>query len=569
MSVTSATARQAPTASAAPVRRAARRGPVGARPPRAAQPQRAHQEGRRRAQRPGPHRDHLRAPRLRQHRPGRPARPDALVGPLHPAQARASTAAARPCSSRTSSTTSTSCCASASTAGSSTWPSCARSPTSPPGTAADTADLTDRQNVQLHWVRIEDVPAIWRELEAVGPVHRRGVRRHPARGPGQPGRRDRGRRGARPDAGHPGDRRALRRRQGVLEPAPQVQVGGLVAARRAVPGQRHRLPRRGAPRARPRLRPVGRRRAVDQPDAGPAARRLGAAATRCPRSGPAWSGVFRDYGYRRLRSRARLKFLVADWGVQRFREVLEGEYLDRPLIDGPAPGLPAHPIDHIGVHRQRDGQFYVGVAPVAGRVSGPCSRRWPTSPRPTAAAGCGSRRTRSSSCSTCTRPRWTRWSRRCARSGWTPTPSAWRRGTMACTGIEFCKLAIVETKARAADWSRTWRTGCANSTPTSPSTSTAARTPAPAPRSPTSASRASWCPGPDGALVEGFQVHLGGGLALAAGQNAGFGRKLRGLKTTAEELPAYVERVTRRYLAGRGPGESFAQWVVRAPRRRT
>src|SRR5215475_5035662 len=34
--------------------------------------------------------------------------------------------------------------------------------------ARDTADLTDRQNVQLHWVRIEDVPAIWREIEAVG-----------------------------------------------------------------------------------------------------------------------------------------------------------------------------------------------------------------------------------------------------------------------------------------------------------------------------------------------------------------------------------------------------------------
>ncbi|HEX6954777.1 MAG TPA: nitrite/sulfite reductase, partial [Agromyces sp.] len=34
--------------------------------------------------------------------------------------------------------------------------------------ARDTADLTDRQNVQLHWVRVEDVPEIWRRLEAVG-----------------------------------------------------------------------------------------------------------------------------------------------------------------------------------------------------------------------------------------------------------------------------------------------------------------------------------------------------------------------------------------------------------------
>ncbi len=34
--------------------------------------------------------------------------------------------------------------------------------------ARDTADLTDRQNVQLHWIRIEDMPAIWERLEAVG-----------------------------------------------------------------------------------------------------------------------------------------------------------------------------------------------------------------------------------------------------------------------------------------------------------------------------------------------------------------------------------------------------------------
>jgi sulfite reductase (ferredoxin) len=48
-------------------------------------------------------------------------------------------------------------------------------------------------------------------------------------------------------------------------------------------------------------------------------------------------GIFRDYGYRRLRNRARLKFLVSDWGAERFREVLETEYLGRRLLDGPAP----------------------------------------------------------------------------------------------------------------------------------------------------------------------------------------------------------------------------------------
>src|ERR1700730_3148773 len=45
--------------------------------------------------------------------------------------------------------------------------------------------------------------------------------------------------------------------------------------------------------------------------------------------------VFRDYGYRRTRNRARWKFLVADWGAQKVREVLEKKYLGRRLLDGP------------------------------------------------------------------------------------------------------------------------------------------------------------------------------------------------------------------------------------------
>src|SRR6185503_17917064 len=81
-------------------------------------------------------------------------------------------------------------------------------------------------------------------------------------------------------------------------------------------------------------------------------------------------GIFRDYGYRRLRSRARLKFLVADWGAAKFREVLEKEYLGRALVSCDSPPSPAGHRDHVGVHEQKDGNFYVGIAPIAGRISG-------------------------------------------------------------------------------------------------------------------------------------------------------------------------------------------------------
>jgi sulfite reductase (ferredoxin) len=135
---------------------------------------------------------------------------------------------------------------------------------------------------------------------------------------------------------------------------------------------------------------------------------------------------------------------------------------------------------------------------------------------------------------------------------------------MACTGLEFCKLAIVETKARAqqlvADLEKSLAdiqdgldtpvtvhlNGCPNS---------CARI-----QTADIGLKGQIVTDADGNQVEGFQVHLGGGLGL----DAGFGRKLRGHKVTASELTGYVERVVRNYVAGREPGERFPRWAARA-----
>ena len=55
-------------------------------------------------------------------------------------------------------------------------------------------------------------------------------------------------------------------------------------------------------------------------------------------------------------------------------------------------------------------------------------------------------------------------------------------------------------------------------------------------------------------------MHLGGRL----GEDAGFGRKARGLKVTADGAADYVEKILRTYLAERQDGEKFAVWVRRA-----
>jgi sulfite reductase (ferredoxin) len=134
-------------------------------------------------------------------------------------------------------------------------------------------------------------------------------------------------------------------------------------------------------------------------------------------------------------------------------------------------------------------------------------------------------------------------------------PSAFRRGMMACTGLQFCKLAIVETKARAVDlYAELDRRLPDFDTPITINVNGC----------PNSCARFQVGDiGLKGMIVddgEGFQVHLGG----AIGADAGFGRKLRGLKVTAEDLPDYVERVLRNYLDDRADGERFATWVRRA-----
>jgi sulfite reductase (ferredoxin) len=430
--------------------------------------------------------------------------------------------------------------------------------------ARDTADLTDRQNVQLHWVRIEDVPEIWRRLEQVGLQTTEACGDCPRVILGSP------------VAGVSADE--------IIDPTPAIEE---IQRRYVGNPEFSNLPRKyktaitGMPTndVVHEINDVAFT-AVVHPEHGPGfdlwvggglstnprlAVRLGAwvPLDEVPDVWAAVTSVFRDHGYRRLRHKARLKFLLADWGPERFREVVEG-YLGRPLLDGPAPRPTADVGDHVGVHRQQDGRSYIGASPVVGRVSGTLL---------TGLAGLaerhGSRRVRLT-------PHQKVLLLDVADDevagaveglrglGLEATPSPFRRSTMACTGIEFCKLAIVETKATAAaaiaELERRLAdvvdqldapislnvNGCPNS---------CARV-----QVGDIGLKGQIVTADDGSQVAGFQVHLGGALGL----DPGFGRKVRGHKVTADELPDYVERVVRGYVAGRRPGERFATWAVRA-----
>ncbi|MDT5074717.1 MAG: hypothetical protein QOH82_4037, partial [Mycobacterium sp.] len=279
-----------------------------------------------------------------------------------------------------------------------------------------------------------------------------------------------------------------------------------------------------------------------------------------------WEGVvsvFRDYGYRRLRAKARLKFLIKDWGVEKFRQVLETEYLKRPLVDGPAPEPTLHPIDHVGVQRLKNGLNAVGVAPIAGRVSGTILSKVAD-----LAEAAGSDRIR-----------FTPYQKLVILDvaddkldalrdgldalGLPSKPSHWRRNLMACTGIEFCKLSFAETRSRsqllAPELEK--RLEDLNAQLDVPVTININGCPNSCARIQVAdiGFKGQMIDDGDGP-VEGFQVHLGGSLGL----DSGFGRKLRQHKVTSTELGDYIERVVRNFVKQREGGERFATWAVRA-----
>ncbi|WP_030544400.1 nitrite/sulfite reductase [Streptomyces albus] len=428
--------------------------------------------------------------------------------------------------------------------------------------ARGTADITDRQNIQLHWVRIEDVPAIWEKLEAVGLSTTEACGDCPRVIIGSP------------VAGIAADE--------IIDGSPAVEE---IHRRYIGSKEFSNLPRKfktavsGSPvqdvvHEINDIAFVG----VEHPEHGPGfdlwvggglstnpklAQRLGAwvPLEDVPDVWAGVTGIFRDYGYRRLRNRARLKFLVADWGTEKFRQVLEDEYLQRKLTDGPAPPEPSTQWrDHVGVHPQHDGRYYVGFAPRVGRVDGATLAKLAD-----LAAAHGSDRLNTTVeqkmiILDVAKDRIDSLVTGLEELGFQVSPSPFRRGVIACTGIEFCKLAIVETKARGISLIEELEARMPDFE--EPVTININGCPNACARIQTAdiGLKGQLMLDADGNQVEGYQVHLGGSL----GFDAAFGRKVRGLKVTSAELPDYVERVLRRFEKQREDGERFATWAARA-----
>ena len=427
--------------------------------------------------------------------------------------------------------------------------------------ARSTADFTDRQNLQLHYVRIEDVPTIWDKLETVGLDTNFGCGDVPRVVLGSP------------VAGIAKDE--------IIDATPAIEK----VVRDVLPREElHNLPRKFKSAISGNKRQDVTHEIQDlafigseHPEHGPGfdvwvggglstnpmlAQRLGVWVS-IDQVPDVWLNVvriFRDYGYRRMRNRARLKFLVAEWGVEKFRQVLEDDYLGYKLADGPEPEVVTGYRDHVGIHEQRDGKFYLGVKPTVGHTSGEQLVELAD-----LADKFGVTRIRTTADKELlfldlTREDADLLASELDKIGLSANPSAFRRDIISCTGLEFCKLAHVVTKQRAialvdeleerlGDLDVPLKislNGCPNSCARAQVADIGLS--------------GKILTTDDGERVEGFQVHLGG----AVGFGPQFGKKVRGNNVYSTDLGDYVVRIVENFKKDREEGEQFRDWVGRA-----
>ena len=271
--------------------------------------------------------------------------------------------------------------------------------------------------------------------------------------------------------------------------------------------------------------------------------------------------IFRDQqGLRESRDRARLKYLFIKegWTAESFLSELQSR-LDFTLLPGVPEKVPSGTLrDHTGVHPQKQGGLaYVGASVLRGRMTGEQLE---------AAADLADRFGSGNVRTTITQnlifvdipyKQTSELVRELGRIGLHVEGTPFWRGAVSCTGNEFCKLAITETKAftrwvveemeeRLPQFDQELRlhvTGCSNSC------------------------GQHWIADigmegkkikHEGKLVDAYYFCLGG----AVGEHAGIARPV-GYRCPALLVPESIERLLREYLDNRSRGENLRAWFRR------
>ena len=273
--------------------------------------------------------------------------------------------------------------------------------------------------------------------------------------------------------------------------------------------------------------------------------------------------VFIDHGDRSNRAKARLKYLIDDWGLEKYLAAVEDK-LGRALVRVPSEALVPRPTfdrqAHVGVHPQKQsGLNWIGVVLPVGRLT--CAQMRGLS-RLAAELGDGD-------------VRLTVWQNLLISGvangnvaaaeaaidalGLSSSASSIRAGLVACTGNTGCKFAASDTKRHAETIASWCEQRVELDTPVNIHLTGCHHSCAQHYIGDIGLLAAKIQVSDEGDMVEGYHVHVGGGF----GPDATLAREVL-RDVTADDVPKTVERILKAYLAHRTSAqESFLAFTRR------
>jgi ferredoxin-nitrite reductase len=437
----------------------------------------------------------------------------------------------------------------------------ANGPISNPHFGNNFLDITTRQDVQMHWIKMENVPEIWRRLEEAGMTtvqacgdSARNVLCCPVSGLGHDEVID-----AYPVAQAISDyftgnreyanlpRKFKMSVTGCLEDCAQAEINdiGMLPARLEDGTLGFNVRVGGGLSDGPRMASdidvfVRPEEAVE--------------VTR------GIAQVFGELGDRENRWTCRMRYLVQELGPEVFREELE-KRTSFELTPAGEDLTKHYRGDHVGVHPQKeDGLYYVGLNVPVGRMSG---EQFIEAGRFAGEYG-GEIRLATDQNFIITGVREERLDDLLAEpllERYSPSPKAFERGVVACTGSEFCRFGIVETKIRAVEWAREMdeRVGDGMGQEAIRMHFSGCSASCAQPQIGDIGFRGETAKTKD-AIVEGVDIGLGGSL----GRDAAFIDWVEGAKP-ADDVPDALVAVFEKFKEERREGERFHEWARRRP----
>jgi ferredoxin-nitrite reductase len=278
------------------------------------------------------------------------------------------------------------------------------------------------------------------------------------------------------------------------------------------------------------------------------------------------SALFREYGDREDRFNARIKFLVDEWGPEKIRSVLQEEFVDFELPTAGEDmrdqytynsGNQVGHDDHVGVTEQQDGNYYVGLNVLVGRMGADDTLELAELAEKYGSGEVRLTQRQNVIITDVPEENLDPLLEEPLLEEYSPDPSPFKRGSIACTGTEFCSLSIVETKNRQVRYAR-WLesnvelpadhedfhihlSGCTASCAQPQIADVSLR---------------GMKTRKDGEPVEALDIGLGGGL----GEDPRFADWVE-MRVPADEVPGAIANLVESFTAKREDGETFRDFV--------